>query len=231
MSIFRQLHDGSLEVNKLNHALIVLIPKCEGASTTKDFRPISLFNSHFKIITEVIANRLKGPLTLMIDESQMAFLKGRSMLQSVATAQEIISACHHRGWEGFLELDFEKAFDSIGWRFIFDTLKARGFPAPFIRWIEIYLKNATSAVIIKGEIGPHFVCNRGLRQGDPLSPLPFILRVDVLAKILQRATHAGFIQRVRNFDTTPNFSCLQYADDTLLIAPMTPPRFATSKSS
>lgn len=219
-AIFLELQEGSLDLARFNSAFIALIPKKQGANRTSDFRPISLLNTVFKIITRVLANRLRGYMPLLIEESQSAFMRGKSTLDSVATAQEILSACHHKKWNGFfLKLDFAKAFDSMGWSFLEEVLKARGFGTKWIQWIKSCLQEADSQVIVNGIPGPHIRCKRGLRQGDPLSPFLLVIGIDVLARILNRAVNNGFIQRVGGFPNNVHISCLQYADDTLLLAP------------
>lgn len=220
MATFSELYEGSLNLSNLNSAFIALVPKKKGANRTTDFRPISLLNTTFKIITKVLANRLRKYMPNLIEESQSAFMKGKSTLDSVAAAHEIISACHHKKWNGFfIKLDFAKAFDSIGWKFLEDVLAARGFGSKWLRWIKACLYDADSQVIVNGVPGPHIRCKRGLRQGDPLSPYLFILGIDILARVMHRAVDNGFIQRVGNLPINTHFSCLQYADDTLLIAP------------
>lgn len=133
MEIFKELHKGDINLSSLNHALIVLISKTEGASLVNDFRPISLLNGIFKVIMKVLANRLRTLLPQLIADSQSAFLAGRSALDNVACVQEIIATCHHHSSDGLLiKLDFAKAFDSMSWNFILDMLKARDFGE---RWI------------------------------------------------------------------------------------------------
>lgn len=204
----------------MNSAFISLVPKQEGAERINHFRPISLLNTSFKIITRVLATRLKAFMPNLIGESQSAFMVGRSTLDSVAAAQEILSACHYHKWEGFfLKLDFAKAFDSIGWKFLEDSMKARGFENKWLGWIHNCLHNADSQVLVNGIPRPHIRCKRGLRQGDPLSPFLFVLGIDFLARDMHKAVDNGFIQRVGNFPIDTHFSCLQYADDTLLLSP------------
>lgn len=99
MRIFEELYNGSLQMHRLNEALIVLIPKKEGAESISDFRPISLLNGVYKIVTKVLANRLGKVIQSLIDPIQSAFLAGKSTLHSVATAQELIMACQRHNWE------------------------------------------------------------------------------------------------------------------------------------
>lgn len=98
---------------RLNFAYITLIPKIEGIFEPNKLRPISLLTP-YKIITKVLSNRLQPIIEQLVDPSQTAFLKQRSILDSIATAQELITVCTKQKWAGiFLKLDFQSAFDLI----------------------------------------------------------------------------------------------------------------------
>ncbi len=113
-----------------------------------------------------------------------------------------------------LKLDFERAFDPINWRFLKRVLMARGFGDRWICWIENLLSSATTAVLLHGVPGKPFRCERGLCQGDPLSPLLFILCVDVLYRMLQSAASANLLPTVGVGECKVH--SLQFADDLLL---------------
>lgn len=114
IDIFNDPHQGDLDYKHINSALIVIIPKKHGASSPQEFRPISLLNSSYKIVSKVLSNRLKQVLDLYDEPTQSAFLQNRSTLDSVATAQEIVNACLHHHWPAvFLKIDFQKAFDVV----------------------------------------------------------------------------------------------------------------------
>lgn len=114
MQIFDSLYKGTLQLHKINNAFITFIPKKDGASTVEDYRPISLLNEIYKIVTKVIASHLNSVITKLVDESQFAFIKGRSSLQSVALAQEIMATYHSKRWEALLwQIDFHNVFDTL----------------------------------------------------------------------------------------------------------------------
>ena len=118
--------DGHLELSRFNRDYISLMPKISGARNIGDFKPISLINSIFKIISKFLALQLEKKIGDLIDPAQSAFIHGRSILDSVASAQEIIFACSKHNWSGYLlKLDFAKAFDMMNWNFIIKVLKAR----------------------------------------------------------------------------------------------------------
>jgi hypothetical protein len=99
-----------------------------------------------------------------------------------------ISSCHKSKEKiVILKLDFEKAFDKIEHNTILEILKARGFGERWIKWIQLILSSGTSAILLNGTRGKKFYCKRGVRQGDPLSPLIFVLAADLLQTILKQS--------------------------------------------
>lgn len=130
-----------------------------------NYRPISLANSYYKIITKCLANRMKTILGPIIDPFQSVFLSGRNILDSVVLVDEILSFLHETRSPGLIfKIDFRKAFDSINWSFILQCLRVRGFPPTWITWIEVVLTSSHSAVLVNGEGGRFFKVHRGLKQ-------------------------------------------------------------------
>ena len=118
-----------------------------------------------------------------------------------------------------MKLDFEKAFDKLEHQVILDVMKFKGFPKKWVRWVEVILKSGTSSVLLNGIPGKPFACKRGVKQGDPLSPLLFVLAADLLQTIVNKAWQAGVLYHPLADDFEEFFSIVQYADDTLLIMP------------
>jgi hypothetical protein len=114
-----------------------------------------------------------------------------------------------------LKLDFQKAFDSIHWEAIFHTMSVIGFPPKWIGWVRELLKTSQAQMIINGHTGKKFKIQRGVGQGDPLSPYIFIIVADILQQMFRKAYDSGFLKHP--IQQGSPYPALQYADDTLLI--------------
>ena len=144
--MFEVFHQGALAIHRLNFAMLTLIPKEADASSMKKFRPISLLNCSFKIFTKVLTNRLARILQRLIASNQLAFLKGRYILESVVTAHEILHFIHSTKRQGLvLKLDYEKAFDKVDLEFLEELLRKRGFGDKWVHWILQIFMRSTSA--------------------------------------------------------------------------------------
>ena len=109
-------------------------------------------------------------------------------------------------------IDFQKAFDTLEWDFLFKCLECFYFGHDFIHWVKVFYQNIRSCVINNGTVSDYFNLERGVRQGDPLSPYLFILAVETLAiSIRSNVLIKGII--IDNEET----KLLQYADDTTAV--------------
>ncbi|PKI46656.1 hypothetical protein CRG98_032998 [Punica granatum] len=139
-----------------NNTFICLIPKRQGASNFKDFRPISLCNVCYKVISKIIANRLKPLLDRIISPNQTAFIEGRWINENGLLAQEILHTMRktkaRRGWIG-LKIDFTKAFDKLEWSFIIKIMEKLGFHSTFVSWIYQCISTSTFSILLNGS--PH----------------------------------------------------------------------------
>lgn len=142
----------------VNATTLALIPKVQGAETLKDFRPISCCNILYKVVSKILANRLKVFLPDLIEPNQCAFVKGRLLLENVLLATELVKNYHKDsiGACSVLKLDISKAFDTVNWSFILDTLRALNIPDQFVHWIHVCLSTAAFSVSVNGELEGFF---------------------------------------------------------------------------
>ena len=207
---FSNLHTSNL--HWLNSANIALIPKKDGAECISDFRPISLIHAIAKILTKVLATRLAPHMDQLVSSAQSAFIKKRSIHDNFTYVRNLARKLHRNRTPTLLfKLDIKKAFDSVRWDFLMDLLRHLGFLSIFRYWVSALLSTATSRVLINGVVGDPMKHGCGLRQGDPLSPLLFVLAIDPLHHLLNKATAQGHLQPICG--SAPTIRTSLYADD------------------
>lgn len=178
----------------LNTANIALLPKKDVAAGAKDYRPISLIHSVSKVFSKLLANRLAPEIDKLVSHGQSAFIRGGAIQDNFLYVKNIIRIAHRKRIPTvFLKLDLAKAFDSVNWGFLLEVLNRMGFGQKWRDMIAIFLASSSSRVLLNGSPGSPFLHRRGLRQGDPLSPLLFILVLEPLQKLLQLATDDGIL--------------------------------------
>ncbi|GKA06654.1 RNA-directed DNA polymerase, eukaryota [Tanacetum coccineum] len=200
-----------------NSSFIALIPKILDANLVKDFRPISLIGSIYKIITKILANRLCLVLPHLISDVQSAFVSDRQILDGPFIINDIISWCKQNRFKGMLfKVDFAKAFDSVKWEFLEETLKSFGFSPIWCKWIKGCLNNARGSVLVNGSPTSEFQFFKGLKQGDLLSPFLFILVMETLHLSFMRICNAGLYKGI-SISNSLVISHLFYADDVVFL--------------
>lgn len=206
----------------INKTFIALIPKCKNPNSPKHFRLISLCNVVMKIVTKVVANRIKKVLPEVIDEEQSAFVRGRLITDNALMAME----CFHwpkkkaRGKKGMmaLKLDMAKAYDRVEWSFVNYVLLHMGFPPKITKLIMSCITTVSYQILINGQPSRSFFPEKGIRQGDPLSPYIFILCANVLSGLLHKEEAKGSIHGIQVARKAPQITHLLFADDNLLFA-------------
>lgn len=176
----------------MKQGVITLIPKPDKDPKLLDnFRPITLLNTDYKIVTTVYASRLKKILHKIISDSQSGFMKGRSIHDNIRLVLDILDYRHLIDDDGFiLFLDFFKAFDSIEHPFILNSLRLFGFGEKFRNIIESLYENSNSSISLSGGTSPRFSIKRGVKQGCPLSPFLFIITTELLSIFLKKSNIA-----------------------------------------
>jgi len=170
----------------------------------------------YKVIAKVLAVRLKKVLPTIIDESQSAFIKDRGLTDSVLLANEVIEDLRRKGRSGLcLKVDFEKAYDSVRWEYMYDMLDRMGFHNTWIKWTRGCMELATVSVPVNGSPTEEFIPTRGLRQGDPLAPFLFTVVAEGLARLVRQAIKINLLAGIKIGSKEVDVSFLQYADDTL----------------
>jgi hypothetical protein len=169
---------------------------------------------------KMLATRLARRIAELIAPGQSAFIRGRSIQDNFLYVQNLVRHFHRRKTAAILlKLDVEKAFDTVSWPYLLDVLRARGFSPRWCNWISIILSSSSSKVLLNGIEGEPILHRRGLRQGDPLSPLLFILAMEPLQRIIALATERGMLSPLKGRVATLRSSL--YADDaTIFLNPL-----------
>ncbi|GAU13347.1 hypothetical protein TSUD_43010 [Trifolium subterraneum] len=219
LNFFAEFHRNGVLTKGINSTFIALIPKVECPLKVSEFRPIALVSSIYKILAKVLANRLRNVIGNVVGESQTAFIKDRQILDGILIANEVVDDAR-RGKKDLLlfKVDFEKAYDSVDWGYLDEVMLKMNFPNLWRGWIMECVTTATASVLVNGSPTDEFKFERGLRQGDPLSPFLFLLAAEgfnimmtaMVSNNLFTPYAIGQRQEVK-------ISHLQFADDTLLV--------------
>jgi hypothetical protein len=205
-------------LSALNATFLTLIPKEERVTNPKQFRPIALCNVIYKIITKVIANRLKPIFPYVISKEQAGYVEGRQIMDSVILAHEVIHSLKSTKTPGMLiKLDLSKAFDKASWQYLRATLNSFGFDQNWVNWILNLTSSAFFSILVNGVPSWPFSPSRGIRQGDPLSPFLFVLMAEGLGRYIKSAVLEGSLKGLPLHNIKPAPSHSQFVDDTLLM--------------
>ena len=204
---------GSLPIS-MRQLIISCIPKGDKPrDNLKNWRPISLASVLYKLGSSVIASRIKKVLPKLISTTQTGFLDGRFIGESTRLIYDLMNYTEDNKIDGLLMLiDFEKAFDSISWKFMYLVLEKLGFTSNLIKWVQLFNTDISASVLQFGVLSEFFSIKRGCKQGDPLAPYLFLLCGQILYLLIENNNNIKGIT-IKNTE----FKISQFADDTTLI--------------
>lgn len=205
--------DGELPESMKASMTRLIFKKRGDVRDLKNWRPISLLNVDYKICSKVISLRLSKVLHAIIDPDQTCSIPGRSITSNVVQLRDTLDFIEQTEETGILvSLDQEKAFDRVNRVFLMDLLRRFGFGPGFCKWIDTFYAGAYMQIILNGWLTRPILLGRGVRQGDSLSPLLYVVCVEVLACLIRNC------QNIRGFLLPgaggKQFKVRQYADDT-----------------
>ncbi|CAH9141489.1 unnamed protein product [Cuscuta epithymum] len=199
--------------------VIALIPKTNHSPKVSDYRPISCTNVLYKIITKILAARIISCLPGLIDLAQGAFVDGRLMFDNIFLAKKLVRGYMRKRISPrcMIKVDLRKAYDTISWSFLDNVLRGLGFPSRFVGWIMECVTTASFSISLNGSLYGFFEGKRGIRQGDPMSLLLFVLCLEYFSRLINLKTKGS------NFNFHPQcaklgVTHLAYANDLILFS-------------
>ena len=205
--------DGKLS-RTMKQGIISLLYKGHGArNELKNWRPLTLLNVDFKILTKILAIRLKSTLKQIVHHDQTCSVPGRDIQDSVMSLYNTIEYMHNRSISGVIvSVDHKSAFDLIEWPYILKCLRHFGFGQKFISWVAIIYQagEVNSRLLVNGFVSQSFDVTRGIRQGCPLSPLLYVAVTEVLSHFVRTN---NIVRGIPMLGVEKKIS--KYADDTV----------------
>jgi hypothetical protein len=193
---------------------VVLLHKKGSRAEPGNYRPIALVQVDVKVLSKALTYRLQHLIADLIHTDQKGFVKGRSIhhhVRFLADLQDLVTGRDEEAYAMFL--DFQKAFDRVNWDYMFRLLEQMGFGTAFVRWIKLLYTNPQAHLLINQNSLPALHPTRGVKQGDPLSALLFVLTIEPLGNLLRSHEEYGVCLNA-DHTTTSTF----FADDSTLLA-------------
>jgi hypothetical protein len=196
----------------LNQSYAMLIPKKTNPQRVSDYRPTSLTHSFAKIISKLVANRLGPELHHLVSINQTTFIKSGCIHDNFVFVQQVVKYLHKKKVSTlFIKLDISKAFDIVNCPYSLNVLTHLCFGQRWRNWISSLWCTSSSCYPLNGESGKRILHCRGVRQGDPLSPMLFFLAMEPLHRLFKKAREVGLLNKISR--SCDNFRISIYADD------------------
>ncbi|XP_072058019.1 uncharacterized protein [Arachis hypogaea] len=203
-----------------NITWVALAPKFIGAKEIKDLRLISMVGCVYKVISKVLVRRMRPVIPTLVRETQNVFVRGRKIHDGALIACKMVNWPKLRKKEAaIIKLDSQNAYDRVRWSFVDIVFQKMGFGNRWRSWVMECMSTTSMSVLINGSPSKPFKMERGLRQGDPLSPFLFVLVVDVLHRLVGETIRNGRISPLLIGRDSIALSHLQFTDDTILFCP------------
>ncbi|XP_060190651.1 uncharacterized protein LOC132619914 [Lycium barbarum] len=218
LNVVISFYEGQTLPKLISHKNLVLLPKKQDVQTYADMRPISLSNFINKVISKIVHGRLEGFFPRLVSLNQSGFVKGRRIIENVLLTQEIVTDIRKRGkpTNVIINLDMAKAYDRVSWLFFIRILNKMGFSEGFVDMIWRLIANNWYSVMINGQPHGFFHSTRGVKQGDLLSPLLFILSAEVLSRALNNLFDDPMDRGFGMPKWNANLNHLSYVDDAII---------------
>ena len=209
VEILNEAYDrGNLSTSQKQGVITLLEKEGKNKMYVQNYRPITLLNVDYKILSKVLAKRLKEVLGEIIHHDQVGYIKDRNIGEAVRLIDDMLFHSIDQNIGFLVTVDFEKAFDSVSHDFLFKALESFGFGHTFRSWVKVLYTDISSCIMNGGYSTGYFNLKRGVRQGDPLSPYLFLLAIETLALVIRKDTAVKGVQ----FENS-EIKQILYADD------------------
>ncbi|GAU33402.1 hypothetical protein TSUD_20950 [Trifolium subterraneum] len=230
MEFLNEFYQNVVLPKAITASFLALIPKKDHPQQLSEYRLICLIGLLYKILSKLLAARLKHVMGKLISTCQSVFLPRRQILDGVVVLNEVIDLAKRRKDSClFFKVDFERTYDTISWNYLEKMMIKMGFAERWMKWIRACIFNSSMSVLTNGSPMEDFTVGKGLRQGDPLSPFLFLIAAEGLTGMVNKAVEIGKYVDYKVNDSI-RFQILQFADDTILMGDCSWDNVRTMKS-